>query len=125
VSDVITPIDSAELEMIAASLAQQAYRNGTVFRQALNDEFNLFAYPADALLIIGIGYVRDALQAHIVEQVLRRRGEQPERFANWLPAQFADGSFFVLRRILQSGHADGVRVPPASELADALALLAS
>lgn len=115
---------SAELEVDAARLVEQALLHRAVARMSLGDGLNLFAYPGDALMLFGVGLQRDAVRPSTVEHVLTRRAQSPQQYAPWLPAEFADGSFFVLLR-LSLGIDGNVRPPVRAELKNALALLAS
>lgn len=113
-----------ELEKIAFSLTVSALDANAVARLPLGDGMSMFVYPGDGFLIVGIGLSRDALRPATVDAVLRRRGQTPERYAAWIPAQFADGSFFVLLRLSHSVGSD-VPTPPEALLDNALALLAA
>lgn len=86
--------DDILLKLVAA-----AHTSGNVARLRMDDGMMLFAYPDTTALIIGIGYGDGDSGRVRPEVVLRRRSENPARYACWLPAVFADGSWFVLRRL--------------------------
>ncbi|GAA4016700.1 hypothetical protein [Actimicrobium antarcticum] len=113
---------SSGLEQIAIDLAAAAVEAGAVARQSLGAGMGMFAYPGEGCLIVGIGYQRDALKPDTIINVLRRRDQVPDRFAAWLPAQFANGSFYVLRRLPYFGHGPA-HMPSENDLDNALALL--
>lgn len=116
-------VSSVELEKIAFSLVSTALNATVVARLSLDNGLALFAYPAVDFVVFGIGYARDQLRPGYVDSVLKRRFEVPVRFAVWVPAQFADGSFFVLLRLPHGAH-DRVPSPSEAVLDDAVALLA-
>ncbi|MFT5532189.1 MAG: hypothetical protein ACI8WM_000687 [Burkholderiaceae bacterium] len=115
-------VSPAELEKIAFSLVSTALNSRVVARLGLDNGLSMFAYPETDFVIVGIGYQRDQLRPGFINTVLKRRHQAPARFAQWLPAQFADGSFFVLLRI---GHdvPDVTPSPPEAALDNAVALL--
>ena len=118
-----TAVESLELEQVAALLADRALGIGAVAKVTVGSGLSMFAYPSESCLIVGIGLQRDAVLPATVDNVMTRRAETPQFFAPWLPAQFSDGSFFILRR-LQRHDGNSVSTPSQLELSYALALLA-
>ncbi|EGF33471.1 hypothetical protein IMCC9480_3908 [Oxalobacteraceae bacterium IMCC9480] len=117
-------MSATELEKIAFSLVSSALSSHAVARLALDGGLAIFAYPEADFVLVGIGYPRSSLRPGIIENILKRRYQVPARFAQWLPAQFADGSFFILLRI-SNGAADIATAPSEAALEDALELLSS
>jgi hypothetical protein len=115
-------VAAVELEKIAFSLMSSALNSKAVARIALDNGLAMFAYPEGDFVIVGIGYQRSQLRPGVIESVLKRRHQLPARFAQWLPSQFADGSFFVLLRLPRSGR-DSVPLLSESVLDNAVALL--
>ncbi|MEB0136390.1 hypothetical protein QN362_13690 [Actimicrobium sp. CCC2.4] len=120
----MTSVSATELEKIAFSLISSALSSHAVARLALDSGLAVFAYPEVEFVLVGIGYPRDSLRPGMIENILKRRYQMPARFAQWLPAQFADGSFFILLRVPNSAK-NIANVPSEAALEDAIALLSS
>lgn len=112
----------AEVTDITHTLAIRALGSGSVFKTALDAGLTLFAYPAERELLIGIGYHRDVLTPTTIETALSRRFQSPQRYACWLPALLADGSFFVLQRRPRIGSDSETCDLTPEEIGNALAL---
>ena len=117
------PLD--EITEITQTLATRALNSGSVFRTALDSGLMLFAFPAEQAILIGIGYHRDALTPLTIENALARRFEFPQRYACWLPALFADGSFVVMQKRLRDGTTGETCEPTSEEIGNAIALFAA
>ena len=115
-------VSAVELEKIAFSLVSTALNAKAVARITLDDSLAMFAYPGDDFVVVGVGYQRDQLRPGVIDSVLKRRHQLPARFAQWLPSQFADGSFFVLLR-MACGALDIAPSPSEAALDNAIALL--
>ena len=119
-----TDLQIAEITDITQTLAIRALHAGSVFKTALDSGLMLFAYPAEQSLLIGIGYHRDALTPLTIETALSRRFEFPQRFACWLPALLADGSFVVMQKRRRDSTNDDTCKPTSEEIGNAMALFA-
>lgn len=117
------PVSTADLEKTAFSLVASAIESSAVARLSLDNDLTMFAYPGVGFVVVGIGYQRDRLRPGMIENILKRRFQVPSRFAQWIPAQFADGSFFLLLRI-QHNERDIAPSPSETALGNAIALLA-
>lgn len=117
-----TFVSAVELEKIAFSLVSTALNSKAVARIALDNGLAMFAYPDAGFVVVGLGYPRDQLRPGFIESVLKRRYQMPARFAQWMPSQFADGSFFVLLR-MEYGARDTAPSPSEAALDNAVALL--
>ncbi|MFT5589532.1 MAG: hypothetical protein ACI9ZF_001707 [Bradyrhizobium sp.] len=116
-------VSAAELEKIAFSLVSSALNSKAVARIALDNGLAMFAYPGVDFVVVGLGFQRDQLRPGFIDGVLKRRHQIPARFAQWLPSQFADGSFFLLLRMAY-GARDSAPSPSEATLDNAVALLA-
>ena len=113
---------AAEVTDLTQTLATRALGSGSVFKTALDTGLTLFAYPAERELLIGIGYHRDVLTPTTIETALSRRFQSPQRYAAWLPALLADGSFFILQKRSRSvGDSETCKFTP-EEIGNALSL---
>ena len=119
-----TDTDPSELADITQTLTIRALQSGLVCRTALGTGLHIFAYPGEKELLIGLGYSRDMLDAYTIDNALSRRFESPERFGCWLPALFADGSFFILQRLHRSGNGETHSLS-SNEIGNALTLFES
>lgn len=73
-----------------------------VSSQRLRNGMTFLAYPGDDGVIIGVGYDGDRAYDVRAETVLRKRADFSARFGPWLPSVFADGSWYLLRRVAHS-----------------------
>ncbi len=115
-------VSAVELEKIAFSLVSTALNSKVVARIAMDNGLSMFAYPEVDFVVVGLGYQRDQLRPGFIDSVLKRRHQIPARFAQWLPAQFADGSFFLLLRMAY-GAREIAPSPSEAALDNAVALL--
>lgn len=79
-----------------------------VVERALEDDMRMFVYPLPLHgFLVGVGYDTDQAHRVSVNALLQRRTDQIERFGDWLPALFSDGSCYLLRRVeTDVDHAD-------------------
>jgi hypothetical protein len=98
-----TFIETGIMEELLTQMANTARSTQDVVDTALEDGMHLLVYPYEQGLLVGLGYGAD--QAHRVDMttVLRVRGQHLERVGAWLPARFADGSAYVVRRVPDAG----------------------
>jgi len=87
------------MEQLLTTLVQRARGEGAVASQELPNGRELLAYPHGNGVLVGLGFDRRRAQLVHLETVLRRRAEQPARYAAWLPALLADDSWYVFRRV--------------------------
>ena len=89
------------MEELLRQLVNAARTSEEVASSTLDSGMNLFAYPHQDGVVVGLGYRPDL--AHLVraESVLRTRANDIERFGAWLPALFNDGSWYVVRQVPQ------------------------
>ena len=119
-----TDADPSELADITQSLTLRALESGSVCRTSLSEGLTVFAYPGEKELLVGLGYSRDRLDAYTIDKALSRRFESPKRFACWLPALFANGSFFMLQRRHRGSNGEA-RSLSSDEIGDVLTLFGS
>lgn len=100
------------MEEILAQLIRTAFLENAVARQALTNGRQLLVYPMENAVLIGMGRSGVDMPAGWLEDLLRRRGGNLPRLGGWLPAMFADGSVYVVRRI--AGIRSGSEVLPLS-----------
>lgn len=112
------------MEQLLMALARRAHGERVVTTDALANGMRLLVYPSQRGLLVGVGFGRD--QAHRVhpESLLQRRSMQLSRFGAWLPAMFADGSVYAVRRIDDFHPASNVPVLSDDELMLAQELMA-
>lgn len=79
-------------------LARRAHEERVVAAHTLDNGMRLLVYPLQEGLIVGVGFDRDQAYRVPPESPLRRRSMHPSRFGAWLPAMFADGSLYAVRR---------------------------
>ena len=116
--------DITDITDITQTLATRALNAGSVFKTALESGLTLFAYPAEHAMVIGIGYHRNALTPLTIENALSRRFEFPQRYACWLPALLADGSFVVMQKRPRDCSNGDTCKPTSEEIGNAMALFA-
>ena len=69
---------------------------------ALEGGARLFIYPLERGVLLALGATSQGGEPLRPEAVLRRRGADLRRFGVWLPALFADGSCYLVRRCAES-----------------------
>lgn len=84
------------MEKLLLQLVQDARMEKAVAGVTLDNGMHLFAYPQEQGMLIAIGI---GSGGHVQgESLLRKRSKNMQRFGAWLPAQFNDGSWYVIRR---------------------------
>ena len=86
------------MDGLLTRLADRACREKAVASGSFTQGMQLLAYPIDNGVLVAIGFGQERVRSVPVERVLRMRTEQPARFGMWLPAAFADGSWYMVRR---------------------------
>jgi hypothetical protein len=86
------------MDELLKNLMSAARQEGAVAQQTLTNDMCLLVYPMHAEFVIGLGF--EGAKAHVVEleNVIRKRSGDMARFGSWLPAMFADGGIYVVRR---------------------------
>lgn len=85
------------IEMLLTQLTRDARMQRAVAGSKLDNGIQLFAYPLEQGVLIAIGIGAGRLEG---ESFLQKRAQDMARFGAWLPAQFNDGSWYVLRRFV-------------------------
>ncbi|MBJ7311927.1 hypothetical protein ACFOLJ_03100 [Rugamonas sp. CCM 8940] len=112
------------MEELLMHLAGTARREGGVASQQLDNGMELLVYPLEeGGALVGLGYERDGAGQVRAEQVLRRRAQDMARLGAWLPALFADGSWYLLRRLPNASLDGATPLLSHDELAAAEELL--
>jgi len=98
-----------------------ASEQSAVAQHKFTNDLILFARPLDITghFLVGLGYEPKHAFKVRAEEVLRKRSRNMQRFGLWLPCVFADGSWYLLRRILSASQP----VPSLDDLAAAQELL--
>jgi hypothetical protein len=91
--------------------------------QELSNGMRLLAYPMQSGLLVALGYTTAAERQVGSQELLRRRSENLSRYALWLPAMFADGSLYVVRRLTDADPAADVPPLQTADLMLAVELL--
>jgi len=91
-----------ELNALCAQLLAQARLHNAVATAALPDSTRLFIYPLERGVLLALGASAHGAQELRAETLLRRRGADLRRFGAWLPALFADGTCYLVRRCTDS-----------------------
>lgn len=111
------------MEQLVVQLVKRACAEQVVTSSKLANGMQLLAYPLAAGVLIAIGLERDLAYRINAESLLRKRSADPARFGAWLPALFADGSCYVVRRLLHFNHGSEASPLSLDELAAAQELL--
>ena len=108
------------MEELLNRLVTQAKAQGAVAQAVLDSGMRLFVYPLDKGQLAALGWPHAS--GHVVhgETLMARRGANMARYGAWLPALFADGGWYVARRI---GVDDGAGLPDDAQLRAAEELL--
>lgn len=91
-----------EMNELCAQLMVQARLHNAVATAALEGGARLFIYPLERGVLLALGATSQGGEPLRPEAVLRRRGADLRRFGVWLPALFADGSCYLVRRCAES-----------------------
>jgi hypothetical protein len=112
------------MEDILKQLVRTAMLEKVAAVQELTNGMQLLAYPLAAGVLVALGYAAGAAGAISSAELLRRRSDNLKLYAPWLPAMFADGSLYIVRRLTEADP--DANVPPLSmdELMTAVELLA-
>lgn len=103
-------------------LADRACRERAVASSDFTGGMQLLAYPLDNGVLVAVGFGPERVRSIPVERVLRMRTEQPGRFGAWLPAAFADGSWYMVRRATRDAFGR-LPLPSGDELASVQELM--
>ena len=83
------------LEMLRVAREQEQ-----VVEYALENDMHMFVYPmAGQGFLVGVGCQPDQAHQARADVVLRRRADDISRYGRWLPALFADGSWYLMQRL--------------------------
>ena len=88
-------------------LCQHACQKQIVVMNSSENGLQVFAYPVESGVVLGLGYGRDLAHRVNAEKLLQMRSQNMARYGTWLPARFADGSIYVLRRLSFDSHKGG------------------
>ncbi len=91
-----------EINALCAQLVAQARLHNAVAMAALAEGSRLFVYPLERGVLLALGATAQDGRPLRPETLLRRRGADLRRFGAWLPALFADGSCYLVRRCSDS-----------------------
>jgi len=105
-------------------LAAKARNERVVASQRLDDGMRLLAYPLQDGVLVAVGFDPDLAHQVQAETVLRKRSAQMARFGAWLPAQFNDGSWYLVRRVPIAHENNAAPILDTEALAAAQELLA-
>jgi hypothetical protein len=86
------------MEQLLIQLARRAHGDQVVAAHTLANGMRLLVYPLERGLIVGVGFDRDLAYRVHPESLVQRRSMHLSRFGAWLPAMFADGSLYAVRR---------------------------
>lgn len=111
------------MEQLLMELARTARLERAVATQPLDNGMQLLVYPLADGVLVGLGYERDLADRVRADDVLRKRSDNLERFGDWLPATLADGSWYVIRRLLHVDVDSDLPILSADEFAAAEELL--
>ena len=113
------------MEELLKQLTKAACLEQAVASTTMDNGMHMLAFPFEQGVLVALGYGPELTSPAQQEALLRRRAENLARFGAWLPALFNDGSWYVVRRVLQiSPDTDDMAVLSGSELAVAEDLLA-
>ena len=110
------------MDGLLTHLADRACRDRAVASSNFSKGMQLLAYPLDNGVLIAVGFGPERNHGIPVEHVLRMRTEQPGRFGAWLPASFADGSWYMVRRATRDAFGR-LPLPSDDELASVQELM--
>ncbi|HYD63146.1 MAG TPA: hypothetical protein VEC35_22520 [Noviherbaspirillum sp.] len=110
------------MDGLLTHLADRACREKAVVSSSFTQGMQLLAYPIDNGVLVAVGFGPERVRNVPVERVLRRRTEQPGRFGVWLPAAFADGSWYMVRRATRDTFGR-LPLPSSDELASVQELM--
>lgn len=85
---------------ILTQLVQRACAEQVVASAATPDGIHLMVYPTEEGMMVGVGIEGERAQLLNPEMLLYKRSRDLERFSSWMPSLFADGSWYVVRRIV-------------------------
>ncbi|KQZ44749.1 hypothetical protein [Duganella sp. Root1480D1] len=91
-----------EMNEMYMQLAAQARLHNAVATASLAGGAQLLVYPLEHGVLLALGASAPGQQPLRAETLLRRRGADLRRFGAWLPALFADGSWYLVRRCSDS-----------------------
>lgn len=111
------------MEKILQQLVRIAARDNVVAMQELSNGMQLVAYPMHSGLLVALGYAATSERPVGSRELLFRRSENLARYSSWLPAMFADGSLYVVRRLSDADPDAEVPPLPTAELMFAVELL--
>ena len=96
-----------EMNELYSQLKAQARLHNAVASAAPAGGARLFVYPLERGVLMALGATEQGGQPLRAETLLRRRGADLRRYGAWLPALFADGSWYLVRRC-NGGDTDGL-----------------
>lgn len=89
------------MQEILTQLVQRACAEQVVASAATADGLHLMVYPLEqGGILVGVGIEGERAQLLNPEMLLYKRSRDLERFGSWMPSLFADGSWYVARRIV-------------------------
>ncbi|MGW8393193.1 hypothetical protein [Pseudoduganella sp. HUAS MS19] len=91
-----------DLNAVCSQLLAQARLHDAVAMAALAGGRRLLIYPLESGVLLALGATTPEAQHLRGETLLRRRGAGLRRRGAWLPALFADGSWYLVRRCTDS-----------------------
>jgi hypothetical protein len=90
------------MEELLLEVARTARREQAVANQPLTNGLELLVYPLDHGLLVGLGFTGELARDVSMDDVLRKRSADIQRYGAWQAAVFADGSCYVVRRVINA-----------------------
>jgi len=91
------------MEQLLSQLMRDARMEQAVAGLTLDNGMHMFAYPQEQGVLVAVGVGIGGGGQIQGASILRKRSHDMPRFGAWLPVQFNDGSWYVVRRTGANG----------------------